>query len=134
MCFDINCLVSALYLQDEDEETRLQREQEAEIQKNKARQVFLENMYVLIAMVLIVVLAVVTVVLKALLFTDEEIVTFIPLQQQVFNLTPGMSLVRLEPYSKFVLSKRRNLLQVYPALVGDKLYTKFIFGRSRTLL
>ena len=98
MCFDINCLVSALYLQDEDEETRLQREQEAEIQKNKARQVFLENMYVLIAMVLIVVLAVVTVVLKALLFTDEEIVTFIPLQQQVFNLTPGMSLVRLEPY------------------------------------
>ncbi|XP_023338506.1 uncharacterized protein LOC111709131 [Eurytemora carolleeae] len=72
-----------LGFEDEDEETRLQREQEAEIQKNKARQAFLENMYVLIAMVLIVVLAVVTVVLKALLFTEEQIVTFIPLQQQV---------------------------------------------------
>ena len=105
-----------LVLQDEDEETRLQREQEAEIQKNKARQAFLENMYVLIAMVLIVVLAVVTVVLKALLFSEEQIVTFIPLQQQVFKLTPGLTLVRIEPYSGFILGRSRTLLRVCPWL------------------
>ena len=69
---------------DEDEEARRQKELDAEIQKNKARQAFLDNLYVLIAMVLVVVLAVICVVIKVVIFPDEKIITFIPLPQQVF--------------------------------------------------
>ena len=69
---------------DEDEEARRQKELDAEIQKNKARQAFLDNLYVLIAMVLVVVLAVVCVVIKVVIFPDEKIITFIPLKQQVY--------------------------------------------------
>ena len=64
---------------------------EAEIQKNKARQIFLDNLYVVIAMILIVILAVVCVILKVIFFPDEKIITFIPLTQQVkphHNLGP----------------------------------------------
>ena len=71
---------------DEDEEARKQKELEAEIQKNKARQIFLDNLYVLIAMILVVVLAVVCVILKLVLFPDQKVITFIPLPQQVKTL------------------------------------------------
>ena len=49
----------------------------------KARQAFLENVYVLIAMIVIVLLAVASVVLKTVVFPDKQVITFIPLQQQV---------------------------------------------------
>eukprot|EP00088_Acartia_fossae_P035900 TRINITY_DN37022_c0_g1_i1.p1 TRINITY_DN37022_c0_g1~~TRINITY_DN37022_c0_g1_i1.p1 ORF type:complete len:119 (+),score=48.46 TRINITY_DN37022_c0_g1_i1:20-376(+) len=63
--------------------TKRQKELEAEMQKQKARQAFLENVYVLIAMILIVALAVISVVLKAVIWPEEKIITFTPLQQQV---------------------------------------------------
>ena len=58
-------------------------EAEAEIQRVKARQAFLDNLAVMVAMTSIVILAVVIVILKSVMFPDEKIITFIPLTQQV---------------------------------------------------
>ena len=44
---------------------------------------FLENLYVLIAMIIIVSLAVISVVVKALIWPEEKVITFDPIQQQV---------------------------------------------------
>ena len=68
---------------DEDEEERKRMEAEAEIQRVKARQAFLDNLAVMVAMTSIVILAVVIVILKSVMFPDEKIITFIPLTQQV---------------------------------------------------
>jgi hypothetical protein len=58
-------------------------EAEAEIQRVKARQAFLDNLAVMVAMTSIVILAVVIVILKSVMFPDDKIITFIPLPQQV---------------------------------------------------
>jgi hypothetical protein len=58
-------------------------EAEAEIQRVKARQAFLDNLAVMVAMTSIVILALVVVILKSVMFPDEKVITFIPLTQQV---------------------------------------------------
>jgi hypothetical protein len=68
---------------DEEEEERKRMEAEAEIQRVKARQAFLDNLAVMVAMTSIVILAVVIVILKSVMFPDDKIITFIPLPQQV---------------------------------------------------
>ncbi len=73
--------------QDPELAAKKAKEADAEFQKQKARQAFLENLYVLIAMIIIVSLAVFSVVLKAIIFPDEKVITFTPIQQQVQLLT-----------------------------------------------
>ena len=67
----------------------------------QARQIFLENLYVMIAMVLIVVMAVVTVILKAVLFPDEEVITFVPLKQQVPSVQQVQYTVQCSLYRRY---------------------------------
>ena len=64
-----------------DNEKRMKEEEEQK--KAKERQAFLENIYVMICMLIIVAMAVVIVILKINLFSEEPNITFIPLDQQV---------------------------------------------------
>ena len=64
-----------------DNEKRMKEEEEQK--KAKERQAFLENIYVMICMLIIVAMAVVIVILKINLFSEEPNITSIPLDQQV---------------------------------------------------
>ena len=67
--------------EENDEEKRRQEEEDAK--KKKERQEIMELVHVFIAFAIIIGMAVGIVVLDNVLFPDEEVITFIPLEQRV---------------------------------------------------
>ena len=71
-------------LEEEERKVNEERQQEEdELKKEKERQAFLDNIYVMVAMVVIVAGAIGIVVVKINFFGDEKKITFRPLNQRV---------------------------------------------------
>eukprot|EP00090_Calanus_glacialis_P031753 TRINITY_DN52759_c0_g1_i1.p1 TRINITY_DN52759_c0_g1~~TRINITY_DN52759_c0_g1_i1.p1 ORF type:complete len:110 (-),score=39.28 TRINITY_DN52759_c0_g1_i1:57-347(-) len=65
---------------------QITKEQDEEIMKKKERQIFLDDVGVLVAMISVTLLAIVVVVLKLLIFqpyVDPDVATFSPLDQEI---------------------------------------------------
>ena len=79
-----------------DNEKRMKEEEE--MKKQKERQAFLENIYVLICMILIVALAVVIVIIKINVFQTEPNKTFVPLSQQVVSISLPLKYIDIDSH------------------------------------
>ena len=66
-----------------EEEEERRRNEEEEAKKNKKRQEILELIHVFIAFIIIIGMAVGIVVLDNVLFPEEKVITFVPLEQKV---------------------------------------------------
>ena len=76
-------------IEDENDEEK-RRQEEEDNKKKKERQEILELVHVFIAFAIIIGMAVGIVVLNNVLFPDEKVITFIPLEQKV-DSTKGVT-------------------------------------------